>query len=398
MPARLDAIGGWRADSRRAGPVTVKASHAAADVAGVNRLLLALLARARRLAAATACAALCSVALSVAHLPGARADTIDQAKQQAAQIAAEIAKLQPQVDQAMADYDTALDSVGQTVTTSVAAQRTYNALQARADAATTAQNSHIVALYESGGSVVLYAAILQTGDPNGLHQVPMLSGVVAADAAAAANATRVAQAAKQRSDVAANQIATSLADADVVDQRLANLQNLLAQQQTLLDQASAKASQLQALQDAAAAVAAARAAVAQAGATVAADVTPSPIPANFAALYQAAAQTCPGLSWTVLAAIGQVETHHGQGSMVSSAGALGPMQFMPATFVHYAVDGDHDGKADIMDPADAIFTAAHYLCANGAGNGGDNLRTAIWNYNHADWYVQLVLALSAKIG
>ena len=84
--------------------------------------------------------------------------------------------------------------------------------------------------------------------------------------------------------------------------------------------------------------------------------------------------------------------------MVSSAGALGPMQFMPATFVRYAVDGDHDGLADIMDPADSIFTAAHYLCSNGAGNGGQNLYTAIWNYNHADWYVQLVLALSAKIG
>jgi membrane-bound lytic murein transglycosylase B len=83
--------------------------------------------------------------------------------------------------------------------------------------------------------------------------------------------------------------------------------------------------------------------------------------------------------------------------MLSSAGALGPMQFMPLTFVRYARDGDHDGKADIMNPADAIYTAAAYLCANGAGASTESLSSAIWNYNHADWYVQLVLALATKI-
>jgi membrane-bound lytic murein transglycosylase B len=91
-----------------------------------------------------------------------------------------------------------------------------------------------------------------------------------------------------------------------------------------------------------------------------------------------------------------VETHHGRGTMVSSAGALGPMQFLPGTFARYAVDGDHDGKADIMDPADAILSAAPYLCANGAGAGGQQLYSAIWHYNHADWYVRLVLALASK--
>jgi membrane-bound lytic murein transglycosylase B len=50
-----------------------------------------------------------------------------------------------------------------------------------------------------------------------------------------------------------------------------------------------------------------------------------------------------------------------------------------------------------MNPADAIFTAARYLCANGAGQGDQGLYSALWNYNHADWYVQLVLALSTKI-
>ena len=82
-------------------------------------------------------------------------------------------------------------------------------------------------------------------------------------------------------------------------------------------------------------------------------------------------KTCHGLSWTVLAAIGQVESGHGSNASTSYAGAQGPMQFMPATFAAYAVDGDHDGDKDIMDPADAIFSAAHYLCANGAGHGAN---------------------------
>ncbi|MFG1855037.1 lytic transglycosylase domain-containing protein [Actinomadura geliboluensis] len=111
-------------------------------------------------------------------------------------------------------------------------------------------------------------------------------------------------------------------------------------------------------------------------------------------LYKQAATTCPGLSWTVLAAIGQVESDHGRNAGRSSAGALGPMQFMPATWKAYGVDGDGDGKADIMNPYDAIPGAAKYLCANGAGRGGKQLYRAVWHYNHADWYVQKVLNLA----
>lgn len=111
-------------------------------------------------------------------------------------------------------------------------------------------------------------------------------------------------------------------------------------------------------------------------------------------LYKHAATSCPGLSWTVLAAIGQVESDHGRNAGRSSAGALGPMQFMPAKWKAYGVDGDRDGKADIMNPYDAIPGAAKYLCANGAGKGGKQLYTAVWHYNHADWYVQKVLNLA----
>jgi soluble lytic murein transglycosylase-like protein len=123
----------------------------------------------------------------------------------------------------------------------------------------------------------------------------------------------------------------------------------------------------------------------------------APIPADFRKLYVRSAKTCPGLSWTVLAAIGQVESGHGRNPSTSYAGAQGPMQFLPSTFAAYAVDGDQDGDVDIMDPADAIFTAAHYLCANGGGQGADGLHNAIWHYNHAEWYVALVLKLASEL-
>jgi hypothetical protein len=119
------------------------------------------------------------------------------------------------------------------------------------------------------------------------------------------------------------------------------------------------------------------------------------IPPVMLALYQQAAPTCPGLPWTILAGIGKEETNHGRNVAVSSAGAQGVMQFMPATFAKYAVDGNHDGTVDINDPVDSVFSSAHYLCANGAGDP-NRLYDAIYAYNHADWYVQAVLADAAR--
>lgn len=119
-------------------------------------------------------------------------------------------------------------------------------------------------------------------------------------------------------------------------------------------------------------------------------------PRTYRELYMSSARYCPGLSWTVLAAIGQVESDHGRNAGRSSAGALGPMQFLPSTWVTSGVDGDGDGKADIMDPFDAVPSAALYLCRDGAGRGGQSLYDAIFSYNHADWYVKLVLDLATK--
>ncbi|GAA4941368.1 hypothetical protein GCM10023334_052490 [Nonomuraea thailandensis] len=117
-------------------------------------------------------------------------------------------------------------------------------------------------------------------------------------------------------------------------------------------------------------------------------------PSSYLELYKAAATRCPGLSWTVLAAIGQVESSHGRNNGPSSAGALGPMQFMPATWKHYGVDGDGDGKKDIWSPYDAVPGAANYLCANKAGQGGERLRKAIWFYNHSWDYVNKVMSIA----
>jgi Transglycosylase SLT domain len=113
-------------------------------------------------------------------------------------------------------------------------------------------------------------------------------------------------------------------------------------------------------------------------------------------LYQKASATCPGMPWSVLAAIGGIESDHGADTGVSSAGAEGPMQFLPTTFEAYATDGDGDGKALIDDPADAAFTAAKMLCRNGAGSGPAGVQRAVFAYNHATWYVDAVLALAAR--
>ncbi len=91
----------------------------------------------------------------------------------------------------------------------------------------------------------------------------------------------------------------------------------------------------------------------------------------------------------VLAAINGIESGFGANLGPSSAGAVGWMQFMPSTWATYGVDANGDGKADPNDPQDAIFAAARYLQA--AGMPVDTA-SAIFAYNHADWYVAAVLA------
>jgi cell wall-associated NlpC family hydrolase len=123
------------------------------------------------------------------------------------------------------------------------------------------------------------------------------------------------------------------------------------------------------------------------------------IPPAYLALYMDAAQTCPGLPWTVLAAIGTVESGNGQARLpgvrsgANYAGAEGPMQFLPATFAAYAVNASPGQPLSPYDPADAVYTAAAMLCASGARGGSPSgIEQAVFAYNHAGWYVQQVMA------
>jgi cell wall-associated NlpC family hydrolase len=88
-----------------------------------------------------------------------------------------------------------------------------------------------------------------------------------------------------------------------------------------------------------------------------------------------------------LAAIASVESEFGRNMRTSSAGAIGYGQFMPSTWSAYGAGGNP------YDYRDALPAMARYLCANG---GAQDLRRALFAYNHADWYVDKVLALAAQ--
>jgi cell wall-associated NlpC family hydrolase len=127
------------------------------------------------------------------------------------------------------------------------------------------------------------------------------------------------------------------------------------------------------------------------------------IPATWLPLYRQAAAACPGMSWSVLAAVGTVETGSGRSKLpgvwsgANSAGAEGPMQFEPATFASYATVGPDGARpASPYDPVDAVYTASAMLCADGAGSE-PTLRSAITDYNHSAVYATTVLSLSLAL-
>jgi hypothetical protein len=129
------------------------------------------------------------------------------------------------------------------------------------------------------------------------------------------------------------------------------------------------------------------------------------IPTGYLRRYQAAAGRCPGLAWTVLAAIGKVESDHGRSTAPgvrsgwNHAGAAGPMQFgigvgrAGNAWARFGRDDDHDGHRSVYDPGDAIPAAARYLCAHGAPR---RLDQAIYAYNHSLAYVTQVKAIARR--
>ncbi len=100
------------------------------------------------------------------------------------------------------------------------------------------------------------------------------------------------------------------------------------------------------------------------------------------------AEANTGIAWEVLAGINLIETGMGRIDGLSSAGAQGPMQFLPTTWVEVARGGDID------DPADAIAGAARYLVRRG---GLDDIRKGLWGYNNSDHYVDAVLTYAALL-
>ncbi|MEI2356262.1 peptidoglycan DD-metalloendopeptidase family protein [Mesobacillus zeae] len=144
------------------------------------------------------------------------------------------------------------------------------------------------------------------------------------------------------------------------------------------------------------------------------------VPPQYMPIYRSAEKKY-GVDWYILAAIHFVETGFStHPTMISSVGAVGHVQFMPATWVGwkynigggvvpstlditslaviasgggYGRDGNNDGKADPWNMDDAIHTAAYYLSRS---NYKTDPRNAIWHYNHAEWYVNKVLANAEK--
>ena len=345
------------------------------------------------LAAATALA--CIVALTAGP---ASAETAQDARAAAQRAAAEVDRLQPGVDAALRAYQSALHGLAEDVSAGISASQVADEAGRQRDAASLAAQQRVRALYMNGGQTGLLASVLDARSPSDLaRRIGNVDRVVDADRRAtelAADAHLVAvDLAAERAQVADLTTATVGTSED----KLRELDALLDEAQASLDALDARASRLEEAERAAAALAATRAAADSARWQAADSAMARGIPVTFLALYRAAAPTCPGLPWPVLAAIGQVESGHGTNPNDSYAGAQGPMQFLPSTFAAYAVDGDGDGSKDIRNPADAVFSAANYLCANGGGKSDRGLHSAIFRYNHAQWYVAMVLRIAAQI-
>ena len=117
------------------------------------------------------------------------------------------------------------------------------------------------------------------------------------------------------------------------------------------------------------------------------EVRPAPALARLRSWYGEAEQRF-GVRWQLLAAVNFVESAFGKVRNTSTAGAQGPMQFLPATWRAYGLGGD------VHDPHDAILGAANYLRANGAVR---DERGALYHYNHSSLYLDAVLHYAHRI-
>lgn len=337
--------------------------------------------------------------LLLAGLPvgSARAESVAEARSAAQAAAARVEVMEPQVGRALRAYEQALGRLAGGVSRSISADQEADAAAATADEARQQTSDRVRALYMVGGTAAIYASVLDATSANDvMRRMAYVQALVrsgTAETAAQDETTSLLQERAGRLETLADDRAVTATQVQRRYEVLVAALGAAAEEFTALSERARGLEEAQALL---ARIAALNAAVDATGNERVATARASVAPADFMALYRRAAKTCDGLSWSVLAAIGQVESGHGANTNTSYAGAQGPMQFMPATFAAYGVDGDKDGDRDIRDPADSVFSAARYLCANGAGRSDGALARAIWRYNQADWYVQLVLKLAGQ--
>jgi len=337
--------------------------------------------------------------------PGAKApDAATRRAEAAAKAAARrVDDLTEVYEQRSAAAERAADLLAAAFAASADVDRTREEDAHRLRAAAVAHSARVRALYVEGGAAGLVVTVLAADDPDEAMwraasvdriRADLLrrSGLDMTNAGTrAARSTRAATAA----EVTDLRLAVALRE---LQDDAAAAREALGRARATLDRLDARARTVRAAQEAAARLAAAQAAAQARRLARSSGASALGIPADYEHDYRAAATSCPGMDWTLLAAVGQVESGHGRNNGPSSAGAIGPMQFMPATFDAYGVDGNHDGATDAWSAPDAIWSAAAYLCDGGAGEGtARGVHDALFRYNRAEWYVDLVLAAQRAI-
>jgi peptidoglycan hydrolase CwlO-like protein len=395
-------------------------------------------------------------ALPAAARAGAPVRNSADARREVAATLARVRTLQVKAAQLTRAYDEALTGVERSVSANIEAGRRADELDGATRHASDRTTNRVRGLYMSGGPLAVYGTLLGAGNVVDLaNRTEMVERVLNSDRSREAGWRTNSHDARRTATKAARAVVTRVHTVRDIAEVYAALKQTLAEEQGLLARARQQLRRIQAQEAELArrAEAARRAAAAAAASAAAADaaaaeqerlqiqaqaaaaaqaagagqleqakaavtaaqstylrqadqyrkvttnrvgnveiITPPP---DYMQLYHAAAPTCPGLSWTVLAAIGQVETGHGMAMGTSTAGAMGPMAFEYRYWYAVSVDGNGDGVRDIMNPADAIFSAAHLLCQSGAQDGPGGLYRAIYQYNHDDYYVRLVLRIAA---
>jgi membrane-bound lytic murein transglycosylase B len=355
-----------------------------------------------------ACASLSAILLaaslgSPAATAAAGGSSVAQADSRAHSAKARVDALLQQYLDASKHVDTGVKALASAFAAGASAEVTDEQAAAQEQRARARQDQQVRAVYVAGGTSSVTASVLGATSPDdALWRVSTADRVLGelfstaqTDVTTRAGQARLAQRRAGEADAATTAQAAAL---NALHTQAAGAQTALAAAQRTLNTLDARARQAKAARQAALLIAAAQASARTARLQAMGPVTALGIPADYEQAYRAAAVSCPGLAWTLLAAVGQVESGHGRNDGPSSAGAVGPMQFMPSTFAIEAVDGNHDGVLDAWNPQDAIWTAAHYLCTSGAdGGSAAGVHAALLTYNHAEWYVDLVLATQQAI-